>query len=437
MKIDWLEIQNFKKYERQEFEFPTQFTLLVGDNGSGKTTVLDALAVAASVWLAKSPDSILNNSRRNIRPSEMRLEPVLRGDRVQFDPQSPVVVKARGRIGAQEDVTWSRQIRPGGTRTTNADAEKAIDLIDGLYAQDREGVHLPFPVLAYYGAGRGWIASNERKKEEKAKGPARRWAAFYDCFSERIRFGDLNEWFKSETIERGNRGGRWRPGFEVVRRALLQCIPDADDIWFDGDRKQIVFSIRNNAQPFDNLSAGQRMMLALVADLAIKAVTQNAYLLPSDELGPEGEGLPRVLAQTPGVVLIDELDVHLHPTWQRRVATDLKKTFPCIQFICTSHSPQVIGELQPEEITLLRGDEYSKPVQSFGMDSNWVVEQLMGGDKCDPMINADTAKVLRLIDERKLTEAENEVIRLLGLAGNKDDLQRAMSMIERIRLVGK
>lgn len=437
MRIDWIELQNFKKYKKQEFKFPAQFTLLVGDNGSGKTTVLDALAVAASVWLVESPDSILNNSRRNIGSAEMRLEPVLRGDRIQFDPQSPVVVSARGKIGGQEDVIWSRQIRPGGSRTTNADARKAIDLIEGLYAQDRDGAHMPFPVLAYYGAGRGWIASNERKKEEKAKGPARRWAAFYDCFSERIRFSDLQEWFKSETIERGNRGGRWRPGFGVVRRALLQCIPNADDIWFDGDCKQIVFSIKNNAQPFDNLSAGQRMMLALVADLAIKAVTQNAYLLPSNELGPEDEPLPRVLAQTPGVVLIDELDVHLHPTWQRRVAKDLKKTFPCIQFICTSHSPQVVGELQPEEIILLKDDEYSNPVQSFGMDSNWVVEQLMGGDKCDPVIKADTDKMLKLIDERKLAEAENEIVRLRGLSGNKDDLQRAMSMIERIRLVGK
>ena len=134
-----------------------------------------------------------------------------------------------------------------------------------------------------------------------------------------------------------------RPGFEVVRRAILGCVLGADGVWFDADREQIVLSIDGNAQPFGNLSAGQRMMLALVADIAIKAVTQNAHLLPADELGAEDDPLPRLLRETPGVVLIDELDVHLHPRWQRRAATDLKRTFPGIQFVCTSHSPQVIG----------------------------------------------------------------------------------------------
>jgi len=432
MRIDWIELQNFKKYKKREFVFPTQFTLLVGDNGSGKTTVLDALAVAASVWLAKSPDSILNNSRRNIRQSEMRLELMHRGDRVQFDPQSPVVVTARGRIGTHEDVTWTRQIRPNGSRTTNADAEAAIELIEHMYAQDHEGIHMPFPVLAYYGAGRGWIASNERKQEEsKAIGQARRWSAFYDCFSERIRFGDLQEWFKSETIERGNRGGRWRPGFEVIRKAVLRCIPGADDIWLDGDRKQIVFSIEENAQPFDNLSAGQRMMLSLVADLAIKAVTQNAYLLPPDQLGPEDEPLPRVLAQTPGVVLIDELDVHLHPTWQRRIVKDLKSTFPNIQFICTSHSPQVIGEMQPNEIIMLQDDGNLKPSQSFGMDSNRVLEELMKARPRNEVAEGHIRQLFDLIDRERFEDARRKIDELAVLLHNADDpeLTRARSLM--------
>ena len=128
-----------------------------------------------------------------------------------------------------------------------------------------------------------------------------------------------------------------------------RCVPGADRMWFDGDRSEIVLSIERQAQPFSNLSAGQRMMLALVADIAIKAVTQNNHLVPEHVPATANGALPDVLAQTPGVVLIDELDVHLHPRWQRRVATDLKSTFPRIQFVCTSHSPQVIGEVAPKK----------------------------------------------------------------------------------------
>jgi predicted ATP-binding protein involved in virulence len=223
----------------------------------------------------------------------------------------------------------------------------------------------------------------------------------------------------------------------VVRRAVLRCVPDADGVWFDTDQDQIVLSIRGNAQPFDNLSAGQRMMLALIADLAIKAVTQNAYLVPPDELGAADVPLPQVLKQTPGVVLIDEVDVHLHPIWQRRIATDLKGTFPAIQFVCTSHSPQLIGELQPDEIRLLHDNEFSQPSLSFGMDSNWVVEMLMGGSKCNMAVKERLAKVFQLVKDKNLAEAENEALRLRGEIGNSDELQRAVSMIERIKLLGK
>jgi len=179
------------------------------------------------------------------------------------------------------------------------------------------------------------------------------------------------------------------------------------------------------------------MMLALIADLAIKAVTQNAYLLPPDELGAEDDPLPRVLKLTPGVVLIDEVDVHLHPIWQRRIATDLKETFPAIQFVCTSHSPQLIGELQPDEIRLMHEGEFSKPVLSFGMDSNWVVEVLMGGSKCNSAVKARLAKVFELIKAQNLDGAQTEALLLRGEIGNNDELQRTVSMIERIKLLGK
>src|SRR5262249_15923304 len=102
-----------------------------------------------------------------------------------------------------------------------------------------------------------------------------------------------------------------------------------------------------------------------------------AYLLPPDKLGPEDEPCPRLLGKTPGVVLIDELDVHLHPSWQRRVVADLKKTFPGIQFICTSHSPQVIGELRREEIRLLSQESVELRSVGLGADSNWILDHVM------------------------------------------------------------
>lgn len=380
MRIDQLTVQNFKKFAAQTFTLHPQFTLLVGENGSGKTSVLDALAVSMGVWLVNVPDTSLQSSRRNILATEIRLEAAVTGDRTQFRERFPVVVRATGQIADHQRVTWARQIKEGGRRTTNIDAKEALDVVGDIYRRDAAGEAIICPVLAYYGAGRAWLPSNQRlPAEAKPNGPARRWAAFYDCFNERIRFDELRAWFHRETTAAGNRGGRIRPGFEVVRSAVLNCVPQADGLWFDPDRGEIVLSIAGHAQPFDNLSAGQRMMLALVADIAINAVTQNAFLLPSDALGPEDEPLPRVLQQTPGVVLIDELDVHLHPTWQRRIAVDLKKIFPAIQFVCTSHSPQVVGELPRDQIRLLDAEQVETPPVALGADSNWILDHVMQG----------------------------------------------------------
>jgi predicted ATP-binding protein involved in virulence len=436
MRIDHLHLENFKKFAVQDIDLHPDFTLLVGENGAGKTSLLDALAVASAIWLSDPPDSDLVSSGRNILKSEIRLSALQKGDRLQFVENKPVIVRAKGNIADRLGITWERKIKSDGVKTTNVDAKPALSAIRSVYWLDREKDKL-CPVLAYYGAGRAWLPSNQRVPKAKTNGPAKRWAAFYDCFNERIRFAELNQWFSRETTERGNRQGRWRPGFEIVRRAILRCIPDADNVWFDTDLDGIVLSIAGNAQPFDNLSAGQRMMLAMVADLAIKCVTQNAYLIPPDDLGPEDEPLPRVLKQTPGVVLIDEVDVHLHPIWQRRIATDLKETFPSIQFICTSHSPQLIGELQPEEIRLMHDGKITQPSLSYGMDSNWVVETIMGGSKCNADVKERLAKVFALIKDKKLAEAENEALMLRGDVGNSDDIQRAVSMIERIKLLGK
>ena len=351
MRIDRLRIRNFKRFSDHKLDLHPRFTLLVGDNGAGKTTVLDALAIAAGIWLVKPPDSMLANSGRNILRSEIRLGVRQDGDRSRFVECKPVSITARGEIAGRE-LEWCRQIRRHGSRTTNSDAAEALRVVGNHYSRDDAGEKVASPVIVYYGAGRAWIPSRSREAATlKVRGPVRRWEAFYDCFQERIRSGDLRIWFQREAIAAANRGGRWRPGYEVVRRAVVRCIPEADDLWYDGDRQEIVLSIAGQAQPFSNLSAGQRMMAALVADVATKAVIQNSHLITEDgEDDPDG---PAVLQHTPGMVLVDEIDVHLHPKWQRRVVRDLKETFPKIQFVCTSHSPFIIQSLEAGELRTL------------------------------------------------------------------------------------
>ncbi len=399
MRIDRLELRNFKRFAQAAFEFPRaanrsgnggSFHVLVGENRVGKTSVLDALAVALGVWLENVPDSSLASSRRRLTSDKKRLTAIMEGDRTLLQ-QAPgeLSVYATGKILECDGISWGQVLGEGAKKVSNRHSRQALDLIRSAYERIYNHERVLLPVIAYYGAGRTWLPHNQRQQvKARSNGPAKRWDAFYDCLNDRIRLTDLNAWFRTEAIERGNREGRYRPGFHVVHNAVLAAVPGADGLYYDGDLEQIVLSVGGNAQPFANLSAGERTLLAMVADIAIKMVTQNNFLVPPNERTANDTPLSRVLAQTPGVVLIDELDVHLHPKWQRRVVADLKRIFPEVQFVATTHSPQVIGELQPDEVCLLRATGDSEtPAQSYGMDSNWILQVLMEAEEQDATVS--------------------------------------------------
>jgi predicted ATP-binding protein involved in virulence len=391
MRIDRLELFNFKKFADAAFDFPRpqsgpadggSFHVLIGENGSGKTSILDAAAVALGVWLEKVPDASLVRRPQRLKESQRRQIARPEGDRIQLQPVLETMsVRAEGAILDRPHISWGQSLEAGRPTVNNRASKEARELIWSAYQRISHGEHVLLPVICYYGAGRAWLPHNERQKAKaKRNGPANRWEAFYDCLNERIRVSDLAQWFQREHIEMGNRQGRPRPGFEVVRRAVLACVPGADGVWYDSDSAEIALSIDGNPQPFGNLSAGQRVMLSLVADLAIRMVTQNNYLIPPDELAPEDNPLPRVLAQTPGVALIDELDVHLHPKWQRGVAESLRKVFPRVQFITTTHSPFIVQSLREDELINLEGQTVP---QTDNLSVGQIAAGLMGVDRPD------------------------------------------------------
>ncbi|MFA7236792.1 MAG: AAA family ATPase [Phycisphaeraceae bacterium] len=412
MHIDHLEIENFKKFTRQELDLHRQFTLLVGDNGSGKTSILDALAVAVGIWHTAAP----GYGWRNIHTEEIRSEAIPTGDRKFFKSYLPSKITATGAIGSHENINWARMIREGGIRTTNAQAKDAQQAISQL-VKDVEAQTAPLPVLAYYGAGRAWLPTQDKRSASApSQRKPQRFDAYYNCLDTRIRDRELNEWFLFEAAAGSPHEGR--PGYRAVKQAVLNCVPEADGLRYDSDRKEVVLSIHGYEQPYYNLSAGQRMMLAMVADIAIKTVTLNSYLLGAGQPGANDPML--LLKQTPGIVLIDELDVHLHPTWQRRVATDLKRTFENIQFVCTSHSPQVIGEVRPEEIRQLEDDTASKPSRSYGIDSNRILEELQGASSRNEETAGLLKELAKSVDREDFEKARNQLEELERLIGPDD-----------------
>ena len=159
-------------------------------------------------------------------------------------------------------------------------------------------------------------------------------------------------------------------------------------------------------------------MLVLILDIARRLTLANPKL--ADPLS-EGEA----------VILIDEIDLHLHPQWQRKIVGDLIRTFPNCQFIATTHSPQVIGEVQHQQIQMIDGDDVFVPSHSFGVDFSRVLEELMNTRPRNARVDDVMATIAALIAQGKEAEARSAIDALAEEIGDSDpEITRARLLID-------
>ena len=417
MRIEHLTLKNFNGFGSCELEFNPKFNLLVGDNASGKTTVLDALSIAVDSWIL----GITGNEKAGgIDPDQVRVVAHRHEDSFSFEKQWPSRIEARGLV-MRNQLTWARELSRKGGRTTYAEASNIFGAASGAARKVREGEDITLPLICSYGTERLWFETRHRKSKKKVEGinllPSR-LDGYRDCNSFEIQETELLKWIRAEFLA-GLQRRQETVAFRAARDAITSCVESAATLYWDERYGDLVVTMEQLGQQlFKNLSDGQRIVLTLVGDLAKRAATLNPHLGDT------------VLEMTPGVVLIDELDLHLHPKWQRHVIRDLKKTFPAIQFIATTHSPQLIGEAQPEEIIRL-GGQPPNPAQSFGMNSDWILKHVMGASERDPSVKAKLVEVEQLINDFKLDEARVKVDELRSEIGNDPDLVRFSARIDR------
>jgi energy-coupling factor transporter ATP-binding protein EcfA2 len=185
------------------------------------------------------------------------------------------------------------------------------------------------------------------------------------------------------------------------------------------------FSIDRLARSVDvvQLSDGERGVLALVLDLTRRLAQANV-------------GLTDPGANAAAVVLIDELELHLHPGWQRSIVDHLTQTFPKCQFIATTHSPQVIGEVSAGHVVLMhQHGSVEFPSQTFGMDSNWILRHIMQADDRNPEVGDAIQAILSALREGRTKAARAGVAALRKKTGETPDLAEAAARIARAEML--
>jgi predicted ATP-binding protein involved in virulence len=410
MIVTRLKLTNVRSVEAAEFSFQAGFNLIIGVNGVGKTTALEALAVclgAVTRRVNRLRVPVTGFTATDIRvPTEMLTveSDVTIGD-VSYtylihQPRESTVAAAN-KVGQPREQTI---------------ATPPISNFVGAAPPVADGEQILRPLGLLFSTRRAVPSDRAPTSSAVAGGPA---SAFAEAFSHReLRLGEFAAWIRTRAALASETPSA-ASVIEAFEQVVQRFLPGYSNLRVSDDRPPHLLITRRGIEiPVRQLSDGERGVLALVLDLTRRLAQANP-------------GLKDPAATGPGVVLIDEIDLHLHPKWQRDIVWSLPEAFPNLQFIATTHSPQVIGEVTSERIQIMGPDPVFSPTHSFGVDSSRVLEEIMDAPPRSLEIQALLDALSRQVSARDFARAWSLVDELRGKLGENDaEVVRARTLLE-------
>lgn len=471
MKLKSLGLTNFRGFDRLDIDFDDRMTVIAGVNGVGKSSILQSIAIAYSHSLPEftasheKPIPIVNADIQHAKSSciiEMESGSLSAASLITFLSKESLDQDERGALEQKQSLMKKDllQLEKGSPDYKNlkneitwidkrleGNFEKRLNWLftDTHESEARLKRHLKSsptqPLVVYYSTNR--LLSRLPPKLQRAL-PFKQAAAFAKSLTQlEISLNEFAKWHRamnsSRVIRRDSQHGARI--LKLLQEAITGLIPQIKEFWFHEENpprysvmKDATVDVQTNRgkagkQLFlEQLSDGERGLIALVFDL-----TRRLSLANPDCENPIAEGA--------ALVLIDEVELHLHPKWQRDVLPRLRDTFKNCQFVVTTHSPQVIGEVEARCVRLLslrEGKVVSEtPGMAYGADSNWILNVLMGADEMSEDVEKEIESIARLIAERKMQDAKEKVADLRERVGNTVAIQKIGSTLERIERLGK
>lgn len=360
LKVSEVTVSNFRGYTDFKVPMHSSLNVLVGENGAGKTSILEAVACGLGPFLTAMPDA----KGKLIKKSDIHVS------------SNGVASYARITIETTSSLSWDLVAKGAGTSEppkigTAALTDYASQLVDS---------QSEFPLIAYYGTSRALtptsskVAINPFEKEIRGEG--------YDsALDAKVNYGIIKNWFSKIEVDELRKRDELKahkfihPAKRLVSEAVYQIVERATSIEFDKNSNDVVVYWKNEKDEcvkltLEQLSEGYRNMVALTIDLV-----RRAYLLNPTSNNP--------LAVN-GIVLIDEIELHLHPRWQQKVLNDLTSLFKNVQFIVTTHSPQVLTTVHAESIRIVSADKTEAKLligtSTYGSESTRMLEDVLGGN---------------------------------------------------------
>jgi len=476
LKLESLRLHQFRRIQYIDIDFHPHLTVIIGNNGVGKTSVADAIAKSFS-WFN-------NNLERDTSG-----RPVTEHD-INVNAKDYCEIVTRINIGTKTsfDVVLARTV--AGSINTKSSELSNIKSAAQIYRHFSLNDEIILPLLAFYSVERSsFDLSYSFSENAVADLPDNRYKSLDDAlegsgklskFSQRYvelsntahgsdpltinkiknlmvdkakelfpldsskRLNDRDEEEIKSLIDRlvsderfSDKGTQQENvGMErlvAVNAAIEQVVPDVTNLEVDRSSGKVKLMVNNfgNRVNVAQLSEGQKTLMALAGDIAIRLVNLN----PKSDKPLKAHG----------VVIIDEIELHLHPQWQQRVLSNLREVFPNIQFVVTTHSPQILNHIDTNHATVIKLDSNGENGEiervlvreTYGKNTDLIYEGNMGVKSRPEIVQNKLDEIFALIGRREVEDAKAKIICLRATIGEDAELLKAETLLKRLELIGR
>jgi predicted ATP-binding protein involved in virulence len=336
MHLERAVLKNYKALEEIEIKLKPGINLLIGDNGAGKTSVLEGIAVALSGLFV----NVAGVNTKNIVKEDVRIVTTSLGDASSSITYcEPIMAGCTLKSCFGKDFTWNRVKEELSSTHTKMDDKSVCAWMKKLTNQ----ADSLLPLISFQSAARAWKVRRGDFGTELQKKLDDRRCGYIGCLDSSMDVKSIQQWCMKQEVMAVNKGKvREYETFKSIISQFMKEINELDEmpeIYYSPQFSELVYKDSKEEMAISKLSAGYQSLLWMIMDLAYRECLLNPEL--SDK------------SQIKGIVLIDEVDMHLHPKWQWNIIKALRTTFENVQFIIATHSPIVISSAKEANLILL------------------------------------------------------------------------------------